>query len=136
LPVLLDRDLRVPPSARVFGAGRRPLIVCGEGAIDPALPADLLRVRAGPGGLDLDELMRGLLARGVHNLLVEGGGAVHRSFLSAGLVDRVHLFLSPKLLVGGPGWLGGPPFALAEAPRLRFIDLHRRGDDLELVLEP
>ena len=38
--------------------------------------------------------------RGVLSLLVEGGGVLHASFFAAGLVDKVHAIIAPKI-VGG-----------------------------------
>jgi diaminohydroxyphosphoribosylaminopyrimidine deaminase/5-amino-6-(5-phosphoribosylamino)uracil reductase len=39
-------------------------------------------------------------ARGVLNLLIEGGGSVHGAFFDARLVDKVYAFVAP-LIVGG-----------------------------------
>lgn len=135
LPVVLDSALGIDGGARVLRAGARPLIVCSEDAPSRTLPADVLRVGAGPGGLDLVAVLAALHARGVQSVLVEGGGRVHRSFLDAGLVDRVHLFVAPRLLAGGPGWVAGPGFSLASAPGLHLVDVRRVGADAELVLE-
>jgi diaminohydroxyphosphoribosylaminopyrimidine deaminase/5-amino-6-(5-phosphoribosylamino)uracil reductase len=136
LPVVLDSGLRIPPDARVLRAGARPLIVCAEDAPDrDDLPADLLRVPRGEGGLDLPAVLAGLHERGIQSVLVEGGGRVHRSFLSAGLVDRVHLFVAPRVLAGGAGWVAGPGFSLAGAPSLRLVEVRQVGPDAELVLE-
>ena len=50
--------------------------------------------------VDLKKLMTHLGARGVVNLLVEGGGSVHGAFFDAGLVDKVYAFVAPQI-VGG-----------------------------------
>ncbi len=60
---------------------------------------------------------------------------MHRSFLDAGLVDRVHLFVAPRVLAGGPGWVAGPGFSLAAAPALRLVETRMAGGDAELILE-
>ena len=138
LPVILDSGLRCPADARVLRGPRRPVIVCREHAPERALPADILRVPEGVGGLDLDAVMRALVARGVHNVLVEGGGAVHRSLIDAGLADRLLLFLAPTALAGGAGFVGGPPLALADAPRWTLRSVRQVGPDalLDLDLTP
>ena len=135
LPVLLDSDLRCPADARVLSAGRRPLIFAATDAPDRALDADIERVARGPGGLDLAEVMRHLLARGLHTVLVEGGARVFRSLLDAGLADAIHLFVAPILLPGGVPWVGGAPLALVDARRFSLVSTERVGDDLALVLE-
>ncbi len=136
LPVVLDSRLRVPRDARLFRAGRRPVIYTLTDAPRRELPGEVVRLPGRPGRVALDAVLEDLAARGIQNLLVEGGATVHRSFLDAGLADRLHLVLAPRILVGGPGFVGGPPFALAEAPRWRVDEVERLGEDLLVHLRP
>ena len=76
--------------------------------------------------------MRDLAARGVHNLLVEGGGRLHRSLLDACLADRLLLFLAPKVLPGGQSFVGGAPLGLDDAPSFDLVRTERFGPDLLL----
>ncbi len=135
VPVVLDSQLRIPPRARVFTAGSRPVIVCADDAPRVDLPADILRVPRTPYGLDIERILRALVARGLHRILVEGGGRVHRAMLDSGYVDRLELFVNPRFLAGGPGLIAGPGFALASAPTFRFVASETVGDDLQLSLE-
>jgi len=130
LPVVLDTELRCPPDARVLTAGRRPLIFCATDAQERDLGADIVRVPRGAGGLELRAVLEALVARGVHSVLVEGGGRVHRSFLDGGCADRVHLHLAPKVLAGGAGWVGGDPLSLAGAHRFTVTSVSHLGDDV------
>ena len=137
LPVVLDTELRCPADARVLTAGRRPLLLVAQDAPVRDLPADIQRIPRDPrGGLDLRAALQVLLARGVHTVLIEGGGRVHGRFLADGLVDRVHLFVAPTVLGGGPGWVAGAPFPLADAPRLRLQSATPVGQDLHIELVP
>ncbi len=83
----------------------------------------------------LDELG----AKGVLQLLVEGGARVAHSFHSAGLVDRYVLYLAPALFGGDDGV---PLFAGPGAPtvsdlwRGRLTGVTRLGDDLRVELAP
>jgi diaminohydroxyphosphoribosylaminopyrimidine deaminase/5-amino-6-(5-phosphoribosylamino)uracil reductase len=91
-----------------------------------------VRCRARGGRVDLADLLDKLAQRGVTHLLVEGGGEVATSFLAAGLVDRLLLFLSPRI-VGGDGlaWARAPgPRRLADALRLAEVEVTRHGDDV------
>jgi diaminohydroxyphosphoribosylaminopyrimidine deaminase/5-amino-6-(5-phosphoribosylamino)uracil reductase len=134
--VVIDTRLRIPEGARLFQAGdRQPVIFCGMDAPERELPAQIIRVPEGPGGLDLRRIMQELVALGVHNLLVEGGGGLSRSLLDQGLVDRLLVFMAPKILAGGRNFVGGAPFALPDAPRFRFRSTRRVGPDLLLDLE-
>jgi diaminohydroxyphosphoribosylaminopyrimidine deaminase / 5-amino-6-(5-phosphoribosylamino)uracil reductase len=55
---------------------------------------------SGCGGMDLTAMLRWLAERGCNDVLVEGGGQINASLLRAGLVDRVSVFVSPKLFGG------------------------------------
>ncbi len=135
LPVLLDTELGCPDDAKVLHAGRRPVIYCAPSALGRTLPADVVPVPRGDAGLALVPVLEDLADRGIHSVLVEGGGKVIRSLLDQGLVDRIELFLGPKILAGGSGWVGGAPFPLAAAPGFRVIATETVGDDAHLTLE-
>ena len=122
LPVILDSHLQLATgSARCSKArGVRSCTLVPGSAISPA---DIVQVPPGPGGVDLRAVLADLVERGVHSVLVEGGGLVIRSFLDAGLVDRIELFVSPKVLAGGPGWVGGEGFHLEDAPTFVVTDV-------------
>jgi len=136
VPVVLDARLRVPGSARVFAsAGARALVYS---AVAPPVdhPATVVQVPAAPGGgVELSAVLSHLALRGVHSLLVEGGGLVHRAFLDAGLVDRVLLYLAPKIFAGGPGWVAGPGFErIAESFDLELARVIELSPDVLLEL--
>jgi diaminohydroxyphosphoribosylaminopyrimidine deaminase/5-amino-6-(5-phosphoribosylamino)uracil reductase len=90
-------------------------------------------------GVDLRDLVTALGARGVLELLVEGGPRLQASLWAAGLADRLVWYLAP-LAIGGdaaPGLLAGAGAAtLADARRLRLASLDRLGDDLRVVAYP
>jgi diaminohydroxyphosphoribosylaminopyrimidine deaminase/5-amino-6-(5-phosphoribosylamino)uracil reductase len=68
----------------------------------------------------------------VRAVLLEGGGEVHASFLDAGLVDRVTLFVAPLLLGGrtAPSVVGGVGRELKSAVRLGPMQVRAVGDDV------
>lgn len=135
VPVVLDTNLRIPDSAKVLHAGRSAVVVCAEDAAPRDFPADIVRVPRGKGGVDLVAALRALGARGLHRVLVEGGGHVHRALLDAGLVDRMELYVNARLLGGDRGVVAGPGYPLAHAPGFRFASVSLLGDDAHLVLE-
>jgi diaminohydroxyphosphoribosylaminopyrimidine deaminase/5-amino-6-(5-phosphoribosylamino)uracil reductase len=97
--------------------------------------AEVVRLPAGDGGVDLVALLEALGARGVSSLLVEGGGQVHGALLAAGLVDEVALFIAPKLIGqnGVPLIAVDGPARMAEAWQLGAISTRRLGDDILIV---
>ena len=67
--------------------------------LDGAAESLVLHGGAGPRGLR--RALATLARSGIQSLLVEGGATIHGAFIAAGLVDRVALFVAPRLLGGG-----------------------------------
>lgn len=61
---------------------------------------EVITIPKGPGGLDMEFLMRELARREITSVLIEGGGTTHASAFEAGIVDKVMFFIAPKI-VGG-----------------------------------
>jgi diaminohydroxyphosphoribosylaminopyrimidine deaminase/5-amino-6-(5-phosphoribosylamino)uracil reductase len=68
----------------------------------PLPPGSGLELRSGP----IEHELRALAGEGVQTLLLEGGPTLATSFVEAGLVDRLLLFVAPRLGGAGPRWLG------------------------------
>jgi diaminohydroxyphosphoribosylaminopyrimidine deaminase/5-amino-6-(5-phosphoribosylamino)uracil reductase len=138
--VVLDTRLSLPPSLRLFHPKSKAVTLVATASGDrrqfgPGV--EVLVCRSRRGRVDLDDLIGKLGDRGITHLLVEGGAEVHRAFLAAGLVDRVLLYLAPKLLGGGKDWLGGDgPALMADALRLEGVEVRRAGDDLVVTGTP
>jgi diaminohydroxyphosphoribosylaminopyrimidine deaminase/5-amino-6-(5-phosphoribosylamino)uracil reductase len=135
VPVVLDTHLRIPDDAAVLRGPRRALVYCGPDAPERALEATVVRVELDAEGRpDVTAVARDLVKRGLHRVLVEGGGTVIRSFVDAGLLDELHLYLAPLALPGGRPWLGGPRItALRDAPRFEILGTEVLGPDLHLT---
>jgi len=119
------------PNNRLTDAGVTVLQVAqNEGRPDPKAVLDALQ-----GDFDRRLAERfGDPAAGsvVMNLMIEGGGQVAASFLSAGLVDLIEWFRAPMIL-GDEGRPGIGTFVLkdlAAAPRFRRLAVETVGDDL------
>ena len=52
------------------------------------------------GQVDLEKLMMELGSMEIDCVLVEGGGAIHGSFLTSGLVQKVYCYIAPKMIGG------------------------------------
>jgi diaminohydroxyphosphoribosylaminopyrimidine deaminase/5-amino-6-(5-phosphoribosylamino)uracil reductase len=139
--VVLDSRLRLPSTLRLFRQrSAAPTIVAHVSGRPPAkLPAgvEFLRCRSRGGRVDLADLLRRLGRRGVTTLLVEGGGEVAASLLRAGLVDRLLLFVAPRIAGGGISWMPGEgPARMAGALAVRDLEVRRVGADLLLSCRP
>ncbi|HXJ18776.1 MAG TPA: bifunctional diaminohydroxyphosphoribosylaminopyrimidine deaminase/5-amino-6-(5-phosphoribosylamino)uracil reductase RibD [Polyangia bacterium] len=73
--------------------------------------------------------------REVQSLLVEGGATVHGAFIAAGLVDRVVLFVAPRLIGGGVPVARGADRPLAKALRLGRLSTRAVGADLLITAD-
>jgi len=136
LRVVLDSGLRCPEDAKILRVGDRPpLLYCATDAPQRELPATLVRVPRCERGLDLRAVLGDLVQRGVHNVLVEGGGGLLHGFLSEGLADRLLLFLAPRVVAGGTHFVEGPPFTLGDGPAFTLHHTRRLGQDLLLDLQ-
>lgn len=145
LRVVLDGDLRLPPRARMLREGDSPVWVVTRRDHDRRRRGRLLRagarvvpVPARRGRLDAAAVLDRLGAEGVLSVLVEGGGEVAASLLSAGLVDEICLFTAP-ILLGGDGIAMVGPLGVRDpgrARRLRIVGRTTLGVDLLTVARP
>lgn len=91
-------------TARFFSSGDIEKIVYTR---DPAVWAlrkefgDVATVVAGGESIDLGAVLDDLGGRKVERLMVEGGSMIHTQFLTAGLVDEIHLVLAPFFVGDG-----------------------------------
>jgi diaminohydroxyphosphoribosylaminopyrimidine deaminase / 5-amino-6-(5-phosphoribosylamino)uracil reductase len=137
--IVLDSRLRIPLGARALARDGAAVIVAATGRADPearkALEARGVEVLVadGPDGrVDLETLLRELGRRGIMSLLVEGGGTVHGAFLDAGLIDKVMIFVGPRIVGGpAPAPVGGAGVdALAQAWQLRRATVRQVEQDV------
>lgn len=83
--------------------------------------------------LDLAWLMDQLGERGISSVLIEGGASLNASALQAGIVDKVVIFVAPKM-IGGKNALtpvGGDSFRSLAAPyRIERMHAQQIGEDI------
>jgi diaminohydroxyphosphoribosylaminopyrimidine deaminase/5-amino-6-(5-phosphoribosylamino)uracil reductase len=118
LIAILSPSLELDPDARVFSRGDPDsvIIYAGPASSDEsaralAPVATVARVGQDERGLKLEEVLSDLGARGVHSVLVEGGGMTLHRFLSQGLAHRAALFQAPVALGAG----GASPMLAGDA---------------------
>lgn len=100
LAVVVSNSLLLPPDLGLLkAAGNRVVIVTeSDGELDPCA-AHVSYIRLRP--MDLGRALAQLRAEhGVRAMVCEGGARLNSALLPAGLVDELHLVLSP-VLVGG-----------------------------------
>jgi diaminohydroxyphosphoribosylaminopyrimidine deaminase/5-amino-6-(5-phosphoribosylamino)uracil reductase len=141
LRVLVDARGRVPPSGDLFD-DQAPTLVATTDAAPPerreewrSAGAEVVTFEAVGGLVPLDALMADLGKRDVQSVLLEGGPTLAWSAIEDGAVDRVVVYLAPKLIggEGAPSILGGRGFApVAKALGLRIRSFDVVGSDLRV----
>jgi diaminohydroxyphosphoribosylaminopyrimidine deaminase/5-amino-6-(5-phosphoribosylamino)uracil reductase len=138
LRILVDSRLEVPTTARILDGGK----VLIAAAVENPAKIDVLRARGAEvvvipnaaGKVELEDLMRELGRRALNEVHVEAGFKLNGSLVSAGVVDELLVYLAPKVLgETGRGMFNLPGVErLADARRLRLVDVAQVGDDVRL----
>ena len=108
LRVVVDSNLALPDDCQLVNTAHEVPVLIATALPDDALRARALRERGvdivsvpdNQGKVDLTALMAELGNRGIDSVLVEGGGTLHASLFTTGLVDEAIVYLAPKI-VGG-----------------------------------
>lgn len=138
--VLVDSCGVIPLDSRAIGAdpGKKVIIAAADAYPQKKLEMcakfgiRVLRLDDGKGKVDLAALLKELGRMEMDCILLEGGGSLNASFLQAGLVDKLLLFMAP-LLIGGACavscFAGNGALNLDQAIRVKDMRVTPCGDD-------
>jgi diaminohydroxyphosphoribosylaminopyrimidine deaminase/5-amino-6-(5-phosphoribosylamino)uracil reductase len=145
LRVVMDSSGRTPPEGPLFDGSAPTLIATSPRAVVETVrgwSAAGAEVLMGPNdeALKLEHVLEQLGAgpHQVQDLLIEGGSTLAWSAVEEGVVDRVIVYLAPKLIGGdtAPGILGGKGFeTLGDALPVEIRSVERMGPDLKIVAD-
>jgi len=135
LRVVLDSALRMPLDSKMVKTANEDLAIFtvsndqariaelrGRGVRVEVLPAEAGRV-------PLDKVLDMLGEEGILTLLTETGTRLNTALLAGGLVDRIHLFVSPQIM----GSDAVPAFrGMAHASHMAEVEVERYENDLGL----
>jgi diaminohydroxyphosphoribosylaminopyrimidine deaminase/5-amino-6-(5-phosphoribosylamino)uracil reductase len=139
--VVLDEKLRLSPESQLATTAlEAPVIVFGS----PDSPGTAALRSHGVEIInskdrDLRGVLRELAGRSLQSVLVEGGSTVAGEFLDAGLVNKVTVFIAPKIVGGidAPTAIGGRGVEMmSEALELERVSVAQRGKDIEVTGYP
>ncbi|HEY3626654.1 MAG TPA: bifunctional diaminohydroxyphosphoribosylaminopyrimidine deaminase/5-amino-6-(5-phosphoribosylamino)uracil reductase RibD [Terracidiphilus sp.] len=133
--VVLDSGLRMPADCKMVNTANHDVVVFtvtkDENRI-AQLRSKGIRVEVLPpeaGRVPLGKVLDQLGSEGVLTLITETGTRLNTALLDAGLVDRVHLFVSPQIM----GSDAVPAFrSMHRAIRMGEVEVERYGNDLGL----
>ncbi len=134
-PVVIAGRRPLPPARVLYERG--PLIVASEPRTDIPTGAELVLVAGTDGLVAPEAVLEALGKRDIVALMIEGGPHLAGAFISAGLADRIVLYLG-AMVAGGLGLpvLSGA-FPTLDAGRAVTIDrVERLGDDLRIDARP
>ncbi|WP_309270333.1 bifunctional diaminohydroxyphosphoribosylaminopyrimidine deaminase/5-amino-6-(5-phosphoribosylamino)uracil reductase RibD [Paenibacillus sp.] len=106
LRIVVDSQLRLTPEARIFSAGNAPVVVLTterhqeqKAKLLMDHGAKILVCGSGP-CVDLKTALKELGRLEIGSILVEGGGTLNGALLKERLVDRIVLYVAPKIIGG------------------------------------
>ncbi|WP_306363388.1 dihydrofolate reductase family protein [Nocardia sp. CC227C] len=132
LRVVVSAKGELDPELRFWHSGGERIVYtteAGAARLHDRLARSATVVSLG-GTVDFAALLDDLGARGVERLMVEGGGAIHTAFLSAGLADEMLMAVAP-ILVGdsaAPRFLRSAAYPGGPHRRLRLAEVSQVGD--------
>jgi diaminohydroxyphosphoribosylaminopyrimidine deaminase/5-amino-6-(5-phosphoribosylamino)uracil reductase len=111
LRVVVDSHGRMPSDAPLINEPGEILWIVGEGvdATQPAPNVLIFKSAQIKSKIDLTAIVDELGSRGLHNVMIEAGAELAGAFVENGLVDKVAMFIAPKIIGGteAPGPLAG-----------------------------
>ncbi len=139
--VIVDSKLRIPLKAKVItqrSSAKTCIATLDTMPKDKLVKlldagAEILLARGRKGQVDLKYLMKMLGSFGITSVLIEGGAEVNASSLKSGLVDKVVMFIAPKLMTGRDslGSIGGKsPAILSQTFMLHDVTSRFVGRDM------
>lgn len=133
IKVTVSERLELDPGADFFTAGdSEKLVYCASPRIRDARSrlGRVATVVDGGQPVEMRRVSEDLAARGVHRLMVEGGGKVHTQFLTDNLADELQLVVAP-FFVGdsrAPRFVSDGRFPWNPGRRATLADVRQIGD--------
>jgi diaminohydroxyphosphoribosylaminopyrimidine deaminase/5-amino-6-(5-phosphoribosylamino)uracil reductase len=125
--VVLDDKVRLSPEAKLATTSEEaPVLVFGRSTSGDLTDSSVEIINTDPHDLRLvlDELGR----RSLQSVLVEGGSSIAGAFVDAGFVNKVSVFIAPKLIGGFD--------RMTDALELQQVEVVQRGRDIEVTGYP
>lgn len=105
--IIVDGMARISPGSLLLKNNpQRTIIIVSDKASQKKVDsikktgAEVLKLKGNDGRIDLKYLMRILAQKRISSVLIEGGGNLAADALSSKVVDRIILFIAPKILGG------------------------------------
>jgi 2,5-diamino-6-(ribosylamino)-4(3H)-pyrimidinone 5'-phosphate reductase len=136
--VVLGSRHGLPPKARVLD-GSIPTTVFSAKGDRTVYPPHVNVIPPTGARVDIQGALKWLKGKQVSRLMVEGGSEVLTSFIKAGLMDRMTIFVSPVIIGGNespPFHTGGESHGPDDVVSLKFIAADKIDGGVLLTLSP
>lgn len=106
--IIVDSALRIPKQSNIVNSSSkiRTIIATTDKAMEKDIVelknkgVEILVTNTKEGKVDLKDLMKRLGSLGIDSVLLEGGGELNYSALKSGIVDKVQIYIAPKIIGG------------------------------------
>ena len=141
LRVILDSDLRTPLAAKMLALPGATLIFCNSDADADGLSdagAEVVKVHADDGLVDMSSVLQELADRGINDLLVEAGPTIAGRLIEQKRVDEFVIYQAPHILGSETmGMFNTPSWKeLANRQALTITDVVQVGNDTRITAIP
>lgn len=138
LRVVLDNGLRMPLAAEMLTLPGQTLVYCIDDQNREALVAagaEVIKVEASAGQVDVSAVLGDLASREVNDVLVEAGPTLAGSLIKVGLVDELVIYQAPHIMGSETmGMFDTPTWTeLAHRKSLDIGDVRRVGADTRIT---
>lgn len=141
--IILDSKLRIPLDSLVLSnQDEAPTLILTTRQAPESKRLDLqnkkievICVSEHMGKIDLKEAMRVLGEKGIDSILLEGGGTLNASALSADIVNKLSVYIAPKL-IGGEHAIspirGHGVQNMEDVYKIKNMEINRISDDIHI----
>ncbi len=143
LRVVLDPQLKTPPSAKMLSLPGPVLIVCSDEVRLDAAPlesagAQVVTRPADGDRLDLRQVVAYLASQEINEVLLETGAVLAGAMMAEGLIDELVIYLAPHLMGNSARGLFNLPAIELMSQRLplKITDLRQVGEDIRITAVP
>ncbi len=113
--IVIDKSLRLASHFKIFSDefAKKTIIITQRGVNEEKVAAfrqkgiTVLEFDLASGKIPIIPLLRAINRLGINSLMIEGGGATSSEFLKIGQVDKVVLYLAPKIIGSNKKFVSG-----------------------------
>lgn len=138
LRVIIDPELKIPLNFNVYNPPPKTIAVVHSDFINQDKAKELMKrgvelLEFSSEKVDLSWLMKELGKRGITSLLIEGGSSLNSYALWSGVVDKIMIFIAPKIIGGFNSYpvVGGKLYRdIPEAFKVNNLRIKRIENDI------